>query len=192
MIEYGIETVGGIFFFLGMALFFWTAFLFAWGGNLNIVKKKDVARAIQEHDFSTPENVEPEYCDIGEEEETSVYLWCGEHEEFDEEYEGERLIGEHIEFSETGLEFAGLQFAYDEITAQLDIQRFGRRVYLRLCIDTISDDSFWVPFDGKACEILRTYPIYVVNIGEMEYLLEHREDAFRQILKYGKIKRIKA
>ncbi|MCD4827013.1 MAG: hypothetical protein K8Q99_04470 [Acholeplasmataceae bacterium] len=113
-----------------------------------------------------------------------------EVEPFEGADEGTKVI-----FNNNGLNTYGQQYDYNHfeisfITSNKYNQIFLGVRFLLLNTNEEFDPFLTFKFDGKFYSIIKHFEIPINNRQVMEYLLENKEDAFKQIYNYGYIKKI--
>lgn len=98
------------------------------------------------------------------------------------------LMGQYqVEFDEYGMYIDGQLHYYNHISKRVCTDNAFRqiRIWLSFATDT---QEITMPLQGIWIQMIRQLEIRLDNMEELEYLLEHKEAAFRQIYNTGKIK----
>lgn len=98
---------------------------------------------------------------------------------------------QQLTFGEKGILVSDVLFPYEEITAKIETANPLMRVRVFLTIRLNDDLYACILLDQQILHIVKKYHISIENRDVLDYILADTEDSFRQILKYGKVKRIK-
>ncbi len=98
---------------------------------------------------------------------------------------------QELKFGKDGIAVGGALFPYAEVTAKIETSNplMLARVFVTL---KLNDDLYaCILLDKRILHIVKQFRIKIENQDALDYILTDTVGAFRQILKYGKIKKIK-
>ena len=135
--------------------------------SLPLIRKKELKIELDKYDFTINQDVKDEYVINTK---NSV-----------------------VKFKKDGLYYEDKYYKYDDLKINFHISKYLLKVNLFIEINVINDKSFinpnwFIDLDNKLLNALTHYNIKIENKDRLLYIINNKEKAFEDILKYGFIK----
>lgn len=96
--------------------------------------------------------------------------------------------GVKIEFTGEGLRVDGVFYWYNRLSPMLATSNRFLRIWLALQFSTDSTHAFFIPLSSEVIAAINQFSIPIGNRQQFDFLLENKEEAFRQIYSTGSIR----
>ena len=108
-------------------------------------------------------------------------------------YSIKSIEGEKFIFKKTGITIKGIEYPYDSFCNSLIIYRYLLTVKINiefvLLLDNDTTIYYNIRLDNKLYNAIKKFDIEILPSGQLDYIVENTYDSFKQIYKYGYIKK---